>query len=674
MVLGMEVPTVYIVPVERFCRELGHALGLNFAEFEFPAYFNFFVKRKRVQLVVDSMDAEQDIRTVFEETLLGPALFRIHSHPCENADEDFDPSFPKDARPNFYKEFFNFRTVEGSSSELSTDTLLEFIHFQRDRHTYKNSREGRRKIGVPPKPPEERRRSVADSRHLTNNSSGNDVDFEDMPPPPTSILRRNSTSAGQKLLLQLTSDDIGVGTSEKTELVRGVRRNSSDEGLAIPRSSYTLGDNESRGSLRLSTASLTDLRSVPSAGDVLASALNASAPSILDKSLMVPCGRRDSAVSFDSDLTGDQVARESRRTRTSRLSAESSTFADFNYDFLDDADDLQDSHWMYSQAKWLGEVATVYPPDATEEQKRSNSTARVEIFKMAGGTEYIVHDVDEHNIIIGKARFSGTVRVPDKRAVRELLCPGEASVQKPLINGCLGIESVHVMQRHGESSVKSFHPPSFGVTVLGNSHGFDKNGNTSGYVLWVNGRGIMIDPPPYSSSALEMEGIRPQTIIAIIITHCHADHDAGAFQKIVTGARVAIITTPTIYKSFIRKYSALSGLSSSLLRHSHRFRPAIIGQPLKMQGAVFYFTYTLHTIPCISFKVEWRGRSIVFTGDHMNIPEQIQVLEKQVSILGMTNNLLADLSASIDLLVLFSFTTNVTNRHRVPYPRNGLMI
>jgi hypothetical protein len=85
MVLGMEVPTVYVVPVERFCRELGHALGLNFAEAEFPAYFNYFVKGKRVQLVVDSLDAEHDIRTVFGETLLGPQQFRDHLHPCENA-------------------------------------------------------------------------------------------------------------------------------------------------------------------------------------------------------------------------------------------------------------------------------------------------------------------------------------------------------------------------------------------------------------------------------------------------------------------------------------------------------------------------------------------------------------------------------------------------------------
>ena len=125
---------------------------------------------------------------------------------------------------------------------------------------------------------------------------------------------------------------------------------------------------------------------------------------------------------------------------------------------------------------------------------------------------------------------------------------------------------------------------------------------------------------------------RPQMIMGIIITHCHADHDAGAFQKVMRGSRVAIITTPTIYDSFIRKYSALSGLKSSLLRHSHRHRPAIIGQPLRFQGAIFHFTYTLHTIPCISFRAEWRGKSIVFTGDHMNIPDEIKKLETKVCL------------------------------------------
>ena len=182
------------------------------------------------------------------------------------------------------------------------------------------------------------------------------------------------------------------------------------------------------------------------------------------------------------------------------------------------------------------------------------------------------------------------------------------------------------------STPPTFHPPSFGLTTLGNSHGFDKSGSVSGYVLWINGRGIMIDPPPYSSATLEREGIRPRTIVGIILTHCHADHDAGAFQKVLTGSPVVVITTPTIYKSFIRKYAALASLSPSLLRHSHRYKPAIIGEPLRFQGATFHFTYSLHVIPCVGFRVEWRGRSMVFTGDHMNKPDELDRLQNEVSL------------------------------------------
>lgn len=281
----------------------------------------------------------------------------------------------------------------------------------------------------------------------------------------------------------------------------------------------------------------------------------------------------------------------------------------------------------------------MWPPTATEEQIAARNVPRVEIFKMPGGTEYIVHDIDEHNFIVGKARISGHVKVSEQMSVEGF---GGHSILDDVdeAENENGGDDDDVDSFDQGISVKkqelprTFHPPSFGVTVLGNSHGFDKSGSVSGYVLWINGRGVMIDPPPYSSATLEREGIRPRMIVGIIITHCHADHDAGAFQKVLTGSPVVVITTPTIYKSFIRKYAALSALSPALLRHSHRYKPAIIGQALRFQGATFRFTYTLHTIPCVGFRVEWRGRSMVFTGDHFNSPPAIDKLEETVRLVG----------------------------------------
>lgn len=223
---------------------------------------------------------------------------------------------------------------------------------------------------------------------------------------------------------------------------------------------------------------------------------------------------------------------------------------------------------------------------------------------MPSGTEYIIHDIDINNIIIGKARFSGHVKVSEKMGVEGFA--DQPTPEVPDVDGAQKIEGksdddddsyneADILSSAMSMSPPNFHPPSFGLTTLGNSHGFDKSGSVSGYVLWINGRGIMIDPPPYSSATLEREGIRPRTIVGIILTHCHADHDAGAFQKVLTGSQVVVITTPTIYKSFIRKYAALASLNPSLLRHSHRYKPAVIGEPLRFQGATFHFSYSLHS-------------------------------------------------------------------------------
>lgn len=476
MRLGIPVPQVYIVPAERFCREMGPALGVNLAEFEFPAYFNFFVYKKQCTLVVDSHDAEENICRVFEETLLGPRQFRRKDNPIQYEEEDFAPDFPRDAIPNFEKELGFFRIL-GDGSELTLDKLLAFRHFMQPKDGYSHNH-----LGVPP----------------------------------------------------------DTNTVIDSETVDALVREDFDEAIE---------------EIRLSE---------------------------------------------DFDASTGQMAR----------------------------DEVEDEggkpQWTYARARWVGDVATVWPQSATEEQKKNRSVPRVEVFKMPSGTEYIIHDVDENNVIIGRSRFSGHVKVSESMSVEGF--GGRSILDEPgdrASNESFDMKNSPMVPR----SPPSFYPPSFGVTILGNSHGFDASGSVSGYVLWINGRGIMIDPPPYSSATLEREGIRPRTIVGIILTHTHADHDAGAFQKVLTGSPVVVIATPTIYKSFIRKYAALASLSPALLRHSHRYKAAIIGQPLRFQGATFHFFYSLHAIPCVGFRVEWRGRSMVFTGDHMNKPDSIDKLE-----------------------------------------------
>jgi hypothetical protein len=147
MKLGIPVPQVYIVPVERFCREMGPALGVNLAEFEFPAYFNYFVNKKRCTLVVDSPDAEDNICRVFSETLLGPAQFRRANDPITHEPEDFAPDFPKDAIPDFQKELGHFRIMP-DGKELVISTLLDFCRFE-------TRSDGHDNLAVPPQVPDE---------------------------------------------------------------------------------------------------------------------------------------------------------------------------------------------------------------------------------------------------------------------------------------------------------------------------------------------------------------------------------------------------------------------------------------------------------------------------------------------------------------------------------------
>lgn len=165
-----------------------------------------------------------------------------------------------------------------------------------------------------------------------------------------------------------------------------------------------------------------------------------------------------------------------------------------------------------------------------------------------------------------------------------------------------------------------YHPPLFGITCLGPSHGFDPTENTSGFIIWLNHQGVMVDPPVNSTEWLEDSNVNPKAIDSIILTHCHADHDAGTFQKILEEGKITLYTTETILASFVRKYSALSNVESADLRKLFNFQPIKIGLPNYINGGIFKFYYTLHSIPTIGFKMEFQDQSFVYTSDHNNDP------------------------------------------------------
>lgn len=175
----------------------------------------------------------------------------------------------------------------------------------------------------------------------------------------------------------------------------------------------------------------------------------------------------------------------------------------------------------------------------------------------------------------------------------------------------------------------TFEPPAFGVTVLGSSHGFDPKGKTTGFILWINHRGLLVDPPTGSTDLLTASGIAPKLIDGIILTHCHADHDSGTFQKILEEGRVVVYTSAVILGSFLRKYSALSGLDEDFLRRTFVFRPVRIGATIPVHGGELRFFHPLHSIPTVGFEAYYGGKSLVFSADSLYDPARIEAMVEQ---------------------------------------------
>ena len=154
------------------------------------------------------------------------------------------------------------------------------------------------------------------------------------------------------------------------------------------------------------------------------------------------------------------------------------------------------------------------------------------------------------------------------------------------------------------------------MTCLGPSHGFDSTENTSGFILWLNRRGIMIDPPVNTTEWLIDSNVNPKLIDSIILTHCHADHDAGTLQKILEEGKITVYTTSTVMQSFLRKYTALTGVTADYLSQLFEYQSVLIDEPLFIHSARFCFFYSLHSIPTIGFRVEFEGKSLVYSSDH----------------------------------------------------------
>lgn len=171
-----------------------------------------------------------------------------------------------------------------------------------------------------------------------------------------------------------------------------------------------------------------------------------------------------------------------------------------------------------------------------------------------------------------------------------------------------------------------FEPPLFGITVIGSGSGFDPKEMTSGFIIWINRRGILVDPPVDSTYWLKSMDINPRLIDDCILTHCHADHDSGILQKLLEEKKINLYTTETIMESFVRKYQSLTGLNYKAFMSLFHFHPVTLQVPIRINGGEFRFFYTLHSIPTIGFEIYYQGKSFVYSSDSLYCPDTFKKL------------------------------------------------
>ncbi len=129
-------------------------------------------------------------------------------------------------------------------------------------------------------------------------------------------------------------------------------------------------------------------------------------------------------------------------------------------------------------------------------------------------------------------------------------------------------------------AVPVFQPPVLGVTFIGTSHGFDPKGRTTGFIIWINGEGVLVDPPVQTTEFLHMSGILRRTVHKVILTHCHSDHDSGLLRKILDGEKIEVYTLKTIHESYKRKLQAITGRANA--SDYYTYRQVRVGEPVSI--------------------------------------------------------------------------------------------
>jgi CRP-like cAMP-binding protein len=178
--------------------------------------------------------------------------------------------------------------------------------------------------------------------------------------------------------------------------------------------------------------------------------------------------------------------------------------------------------------------------------------------------------------------------------------------------------------------------PRFGVTPLGTSHGFDLAGDLTSFVIWINDRGILVDPSPEALGYLDHIGVAQSDLLYVFLTHVHADHDGGLIEKLLGGSRTTIIASDVVFRCFMEKAQLVTGHDFQQERLVEQVS-ANPGVPVVLEIAgervELHTRWNLHPIPTNGFTLTIAGKSFGYSGDTQFDPDLIRQLqtEKQLS-------------------------------------------
>jgi CRP-like cAMP-binding protein len=173
--------------------------------------------------------------------------------------------------------------------------------------------------------------------------------------------------------------------------------------------------------------------------------------------------------------------------------------------------------------------------------------------------------------------------------------------------------------------------PRFGVTPLGTSHGFDATGDFTSFVIWVNSKGILVDPSSEALAYLDQIGVAPLDVPYVFLTHVHADHDGGLVEKLVSGSQTRVIASDPVFRAFVEKARLVTGHDferERLVTHisanpGNRVRIEIAGDFAELETR-----WNLHPIPTNGFKLTFGGRTLGYSGDTQYDPAMLEDLRR----------------------------------------------